>query len=188
MRCKNVFELCAEFLYGLLGRDAAAIDETQIWSLVSQIEIRRLVAGDVLCEQGQTSSVAYILVGGTIDGCVTYVGDARTKTFSLEPGSILGEICLLTGFPHTATLRARDRVELLKLSRGAFVTLLSLQPRIPRILADLAISRRVDDETYLERLQNLAEVTQCAETPTAIEPLSGLAAFCRFLIDASRVR
>ncbi|MGD1900884.1 MAG: cyclic nucleotide-binding domain-containing protein [Geitlerinemataceae cyanobacterium] len=187
MKCKNVFELCTDFLQGLLGRDAATIAETEIWSLVSKLEIHRLAPGDILCTQGHISQSAYILVGGTIDGCVEYVGDTRTKTFSLQSGAILGEICLLTGLPHTATLRARDNAELLKLSRAAFVTLLSLQSRIPRILADLAIARQTDDETYLEHLPNLSEAAAHHEiAPTAIDPLSGLAAFCRFLLDARR--
>ena len=68
---------------------------------------RRLARGDVLLEQGTVAGVLYLLVEG---GMEVVKGDVQITTVS-EPGALFGEISVLLGIPHTATVRAtRDSV------------------------------------------------------------------------------
>jgi CRP-like cAMP-binding protein len=181
MKCKSVFDLCVDFLTDLLGPDISTLTDDEIWKFVKQLSICPIGAGEIFLQQGSLGTTAYLLVDGSINGWVNYSNEERIKTFTVKAGSILGEISLLTGLPSTATLQACEDSLLLKLSRSAFITLLSLQPRIPHILADLAIQRQKDDIIYFEHLQSLPELE--ADNAPA-EAVSGLRAFCRLLIDS----
>ncbi len=186
MKCKSVFDLCVDFLTDLLGSGVSSITDDEVWQLVEQLALHPTQTGEILLQQGSPSTTAYLLVGGSVNGWVNDPNEEFTKTFTVKAGSILGEISLLTGLPYTATLRSGEDALLLKLSRSAFITLLSLQPSIPHILADLAIKRQKDDVTYFEHLQSLPELE--SGTP-AQEPTSGLLDFCRLLLDyVDRVR
>jgi CRP-like cAMP-binding protein len=63
---------------------------------------RRFAAGDVLLEQGTVAGVLYLLVEGAVE---VVKGDVQITTVS-EPGAVFGEISVLLGVPHTATVRA----------------------------------------------------------------------------------
>ena len=182
MKCKNVFELCVDFLTDLLGEKITTITDKDIWQLVEKLAIHQAKVDETLLKQGSPSTTAYLLVVGSVQGEVRYPNQALAKTFTVEAGSILGEIGLLTGLPHTATIQTGEDSQLLKLSRSAFITLLSLHPDIPNILADLAIQRQNDDATYLNYLKQLPELAPAAPNQ---EPASGLLAFCRRLLDSA---
>jgi CRP-like cAMP-binding protein len=63
---------------------------------------RRFAAGETLLAQGTVAGVLYILVDGAVE---IVKGDVQITTVS-EPGSLFGEISVLLGVPHTATVRA----------------------------------------------------------------------------------
>jgi CRP/FNR family transcriptional regulator, cyclic AMP receptor protein len=182
MKCKSIFDLCVDFLTDLLGSGVSTLTDDEIWKFVKQLAIHPTQAGDILFEQGGFGTTAYLLVGGSVTGWVSSPNEEFVKTFTVQAGSILGEISLLTGRPNTATLQACEDSLLLKLSRSAFITLLSLHADIPHILADLAIQRQKDDVTYFEQLQSLPEL---APTNSPSEGASGLRAFCRLLLAST---
>lgn len=62
---------------------------------------RRFARGDVLLEQGTVAGVLYVLVEGVVE---IVKGDVQITTVS-EPGALFGEISVLLGVPHTATVR-----------------------------------------------------------------------------------
>ena len=70
--------------------------------LCADLPERSFAAGDVLFEDGATSSVMYILIEGELEVCK---GGFRIRTVS-EPGALFGEVAALLGIPHTATVRA----------------------------------------------------------------------------------
>lgn len=181
MKCKSIFDLCVDFLTDLLGSDVASITDDEIWSFVGQLTLHPTQAGEILLQQGSPSTTAYLLVGGSVTGWVSDPHEEFIKTFTVNAGSILGEISLLTGLPHTATLQAGKDALVLKLSRSAFITLLSLQPRIPHILADLAIKRQRDDVVYFEHLRSLPELAPIDPQSDAV---LGLLDFCRLVLDS----
>ena len=62
----------------------------------------RFAPGDVLLEQGTVAGMLYVLVEGAVE---IVKGDVQITTVS-EPGALFGEMSVLLGVPHTATVRA----------------------------------------------------------------------------------
>ena len=63
---------------------------------------RRFAPGDVLLKEGETSGLLYIVVAGQFE---ILKGAFQVNTVG-EPGAIFGEISVLLGLPHMATVRA----------------------------------------------------------------------------------
>jgi CRP-like cAMP-binding protein len=63
---------------------------------------KRFKAGDVLLTEGETSGKLYFLIDGDVE---ILKSDYQINVVS-EPGSIFGEISVLLGTPHMATVRA----------------------------------------------------------------------------------
>ena len=63
---------------------------------------KRLAAGACLLEEGTNAGVLYVLAEGTAD---VIKGDVLITTVS-DPGAFFGEMAVLLGIPHTATVRA----------------------------------------------------------------------------------
>jgi CRP-like cAMP-binding protein len=63
---------------------------------------RSLAAGDVLLADGVSDDALYVLIEGELE---VLKGDIQIRTVT-EPGSVFGEVSVLLGVPHTATVRA----------------------------------------------------------------------------------
>ena len=65
-------------------------------------------AGDILLTEGETSGKLFILIDGQVE---ILKGDYIVNVVS-EPGAIFGEISVLLGMPHMATVRATEKTRL----------------------------------------------------------------------------
>jgi CRP-like cAMP-binding protein len=63
---------------------------------------QRFAAGDVLLTEGDLSGKLYLLIAGEVE---IVKGDYQINLVS-DPGAIFGEISILLGIPHMATVRA----------------------------------------------------------------------------------
>jgi CRP-like cAMP-binding protein len=95
-------------------------------------------AGQILFHQGDEGDAAYVILSGTADILV----DSETgqiKVAKLEPNSIVGEIAILCDVSRTATVRAAEPLEVLKIRKDHFLRLLREFPEmtieIVRVLA-----------------------------------------------------
>jgi CRP-like cAMP-binding protein len=93
-------------------------------------------AGDVMMRQGHRGAVFMVIVEGDAE---VHTHDGTSK--SLGPGDFLGEIALLTGSPHTATVVATGRVRALALSETAFETVLHDAPSVSQKVSLEAFQR-----------------------------------------------
>lgn len=125
-------------------------------TLVSEVDIRgiatsfrrvRYTKTETLFRQGEPGDSAYVLVKGSLEGTILDPGTRRVvHRFAVKPGEFVGEMCLLTGCPRTATVVATGESELIAISQQAFARLLALRPGIPEHLADLAARRTAQNE------------------------------------------
>ena len=96
-------------------------------------------AGQTLFEQGDPGDAAYVVLNGSAEVLVNRAG-SQIKVADLEQNAIVGEIAILCDVPRTATVRAHDRLETLKISKDQFLRLLAEFPdiaiEIMRVLAD----------------------------------------------------
>ena len=73
-----------------------------------QAVLRTLAAGDVLFEEGDVGSVAYVVESGVIEIC-RFTGEEYVTLVELEKGALFGEMALIDNQPRSAM--ARDNGE-----------------------------------------------------------------------------
>ncbi len=64
-------------------------------------EVRRFAAGEFVIRQGETSETLYFL----IEGAVEVLKDDVRVASAAQPGQVFGEMAVLLGVPHTASVR-----------------------------------------------------------------------------------
>ena len=82
--------------------------------LSASTRVDQLEADQVLLDAGMPSTEAYVIVAGT---CVVRRNGRRIN--ELGPGDVVGELGLLLGRPHSATVVAVTPVEVLALPQAA---------------------------------------------------------------------
>ena len=71
---------------------------------------RKFAKGETLLEEGKRAGLLYILVTGTVE---VVKGETQINTVG-EPGAFFGEMSVLLDAPHTATVRALERFDVLR--------------------------------------------------------------------------
>ena len=137
-------------------------DLERLCGVAAQITIR---AGEVLMKEGSTGDALYIPLDGMFE--ITKRSLEHDLVIAQRgPGDILGEISLLEGTPHSASVRAAADSRLLRISREDFEQLLSRSST-----AALAVLR-----TVAARLRNTETMLRHSEKMAALGTLSaGLA-------------
>lgn len=98
------------------GADAALLTET-----TKRVETLTFDPETSIVEQGEAADAFYIVSRGEVGVWVRANEDGpEVELATLGPGQYFGEVGLLTGEPRTASVRARDRVEVLRLDRETF--------------------------------------------------------------------
>lgn len=112
---------------------------------------RSLARGEVLLEEGATSGELYVSIEGEFE---VLKEDFQIRTVS-EPGSIFGEVSVLLGIPHTATVRALTpcRVHVV----GEAKAFLRSHRDVAYGVAELLAQRLHSMTTYLADLKNQYE-------------------------------
>lgn len=92
----------------------------QAQTIADGVVKRRYRRGEIIVEQGRKSDALFILLSGRAR---VITADARGREVILavlEPGDYLGEMSLIDGEPHSATVRAEVQTDVLVLGRVEF--------------------------------------------------------------------
>ncbi len=127
---------------------------------VKHLHYKRVPKGSKLLEEGEKGDTLLIIASGTID-----IDKGGVTLATLNPGSVLGEMALITGAPRSATATALEEVEYFELSRKDVQSLAQSKPQIAeelveycrkRLIANLLRSsplfKRFDDDTRYQLL------------------------------------
>ena len=87
--------------------------------------------GETLFTKGQPSDGGYVIVEGRID-LTSGANDSVVKQYG--PGSLLGEMALITETEYGATAEARRQSQVLKISRALFRRMLREYPHLAEML------------------------------------------------------
>lgn len=143
----------------------AGLSEDDLIWLELMSESVSIAAGEYLMKEGGESDALYVAAQGEFE-IVKRSGDQDVVIALRGPGEIFGEMSLLDGTPHTASVRALEEGHLFKISGAVFRDLIATRPQ-----ATLAILRTV---TF--RLQHTEAMLRQNEKMAALGTLSaGLA-------------
>lgn len=99
--------------------------------LLELMERRRFAAGDVVMARGDSDRSLYIVASGSVE--VLVLDGRRERSVRVQgPGTVLGEVAFFDGKPRSATVRALDAAEVLRLSAEAFEVLAARHPELGR--------------------------------------------------------
>ncbi len=105
-------------------------------SLAPHLEEVDLPDGEVLFRKGDLGHALYIVVNGRIR---IHDGDATLAT--MKPGSVLGEISVLSAEERTASASADGDARLLRLDQEVLYEVMALSPEVSRGLIRVLLAR-----------------------------------------------
>lgn len=104
-------------------------DTEQLRLLAFGAQKRTLRADEELHREGSHADGGYVVASGKID-LMTSVDGEDVLLQSFGPGSLIGEMALITKTIHIATARAPEETELIRLSRVNFLRVLDEFPEL----------------------------------------------------------
>ena len=123
--------------YGRIESKLAAI----MLAKMDGVESFALPGGASLLEEGETSDSLYMLRTGRLAAIRRRREGAPQLLNFISPGEGVGEISLLGGVPHSATVIALRDSEILSMSRAAFLSLVRQEPAVMLELVRTLIRR-----------------------------------------------
>jgi small-conductance mechanosensitive channel/CRP-like cAMP-binding protein len=159
------------------GEGEPLLSDADLRQMARIVRRLRYTSGETLFHQGDSGESCYVVVSGRLHGRVEYEDTSQAHEFEVGPGALLGEMSLMTGLPRTATISARQEVELLEIPQGAFACLLGLHENIPKLLAELVAERAAKNAAALEKLKAMEQVN----VAESIRPENILQRFFRIL-------
>ena len=134
------------------------VPEDEVRRLAEAVRRRKFTNGEVLFRQGEKGESCFIVAEGAIKGEIVYEerGKRFTSEFRVGPGGIFGEMSLFTGLPRTATGVVEDEAELLEITAENFAELLSRNPQLAEVMAELVSSRNQRNAEFLSKIKELS--------------------------------
>ncbi len=86
--------------------------------------------GQVLVKQGDQGDAAYIILEGEAEVVLVQPDGSEVVVATLTRHAVLGEIAILCDVPRTATVRAKEKTEALKITKDLFFRLVQDFPQI----------------------------------------------------------
>jgi len=114
------------------------IDHTKLKLLAFTSENLIHQDGQFLFREGETGDAAYIVLKGKV-AVFIQTEKGPVKVAQLKRGDVVGEISILCDVPRTASVKAVESVQTLKITKDTFIHLLTEFPEIAiEIMRELA--------------------------------------------------
>jgi len=120
----------------------AALDEAERRKIAERLAYAPFARGDVMTRQGATAHWLYIVVSGEAEVWWQAPGGERRLVSRLPPGSIFGEMGLMTGAPRAATVVAGSDVECYRLDKASFEDIIHERQSIAESMSQILAQRR----------------------------------------------
>jgi small-conductance mechanosensitive channel/CRP-like cAMP-binding protein len=134
----------------------AALSPAELRALAAHLVHAPFAAGDVITRQGAVAHWLYLLLEGEAEVWVEAAGAPRRRVASLAPGSVFGEMGMMTGEPRRATVVATTATECYRLDKPAFQEILRARPQIAEALSRVLAARAGGLRQALEEAQAAA--------------------------------
>jgi CRP/FNR family transcriptional regulator, cyclic AMP receptor protein len=111
--------------------------------LQRRLRRRHFRRGEVVFHQGDRGDALHIVATGSVKIVLPSAEGDEAIIATLRPGDFFGELALLDGAPHSATVAAVEPTETLSLPRDVFLEMLGEQPTLrDALLKGLAVELR----------------------------------------------
>ncbi len=128
----------------------AELSDEELQLLLPNTNVHQFGAGEILMHQGEVGDYFHILRRGTVKIVANAGNGGSVHIRDLDAPAFFGEISLLTGEPRNASVIARTDVEVLELSREAFIHLFRARPDALNQVSEV-VARRISETR--ERVQ-----------------------------------
>jgi CRP-like cAMP-binding protein len=119
-------------------------------------ESRQLADGEALFSAGETTDAGYVILEGSLVLTASDAGlDEPATTFG--PGTLIGELALLTETVCSATAVAAEPTTVIRISRNLFRKVLEGFPDAARLMRDRLAARVSQANAELLRLRTMLE-------------------------------
>ena len=120
----------------------ASLDETERAKIAERLVYAPFARGDVITRQGATAHWLYILASGEAEVWWQPPQGERRLVSRLPPGSIFGEMGLMTGAPRAATVVAASDAECYRLDKASFEDIIHERQAIAESMAAILAQRQ----------------------------------------------
>jgi len=153
----------------------ANLDEDEREILESQMIQRDLGAEETLIQEGDDLASMFVLEEGLLEiRQVTDQSDSPAVVGRVAPGEFFGELSLLTGMPHSATISAVVPSTVHELNKDHVAGLLERHPEFADQISATIMNRKGDQALKLEAyLEALRKKERLSEKNRLMELLSG---------------
>jgi CRP/FNR family transcriptional regulator, cyclic AMP receptor protein len=131
----------------------ASLDEQAAADLARHCAKRRVPRGELIQLQGARSSDLGVLLSGRAHSFRTDPRGREVIIDLIRVGDLLGDLSLIDGQPHSASIRSEDESDLLLVPGGVFAMTLASRPQVAQVLL-WQLSQRV--RTAYRRIASLA--------------------------------
>jgi CRP-like cAMP-binding protein len=122
----------------------SALTREEREALASHLTYAPFVAGDVMTHQGAVAHWLYLIIEGEAEVWREHAGGGRERVNVLHPGSVFGEMGMMTGEPRRATVTARTDVTCYRLDKAGFETILHARPDIAEAISNVLSTREAE--------------------------------------------
>ena len=128
------------------------IEPSKLKLLAFTSERVNYAAGQEICHQGEPGDAMYVILGGVADVLID-TPTGQIQVAEMKKNDFVGEIAVLCDVPRTATIKAREPLNTLKISKDTFYRMVGEFPSMAiEMMRELAY--RVEDTN-----QKLREAT-----------------------------
>ena len=126
--------------FGLLN----AVGDVALGRLLSEASWFGLPGGVTLARDGENAQALFLVITGCLGVFVEDNDGSRRLVAHVPAGETVGEMSLISGEPHSATLVALRDTELLRVDARSFDTLIARHPRVMLNLMRILVQRLRD--------------------------------------------
>jgi CRP-like cAMP-binding protein len=123
-----------------IQRETEALSKVPLFSKLEQSKLKLLAFtselqtyenGEVVFNEGEAADCTFVILDGEADiYAKTTADDGQIVVGTLQANQLLGELGVLTSSPRSATIHARGRLMMLRISGDMFLKLLAENPPV----------------------------------------------------------
>lgn len=133
-----------------------ALDDNERGRVATRLVHAPFARGDVITRQGAVAHWLYIVASGEVEVHWEAPGGQRHLLSRLPPGSIFGEMGLMTGAPRSATVLAASDVECYRLDKAGFEDILHERQEIAESISHILAQRQQQNEALRRELRQVS--------------------------------